>query len=202
MRHAIALRGPTCGELRLRAIGEHGEGGVGLRPSGASVGPFFGECVPGSLDTAFGLGQLRQRIRDVFQLWRGSILDLQWFAPALRQDAGGLPASREFAADGATQLFEFRDGGIIFPRSIHGTGRPARGHEDRAERVVVPLRNSLQFVIVTTGAGDGGGKEDLGESINFVVHHFLMDAVRIETAAVAVLAEMVKHRADEALVDL
>ena len=29
-----------------------------------------------------------------------------------------------------------------------------------------------------------------------------MDAVRIETAAVAVLAEMVKHRADEALVDL
>ena len=56
-------------------------------------------------------------------------------------------------------------------------------------------------MIMAASAGDRGGQKSLSEGINFVVQHFLMDAIKLRTVAVAFLTHLVEHRADQRFVD-
>jgi hypothetical protein len=109
------------------------------------------------------------------------------------------PGSTEFRANLVPQAAEFRDGGGMFFRRVDGAGRPAGRHEDAGQRVVVGLGDRIEFMIVAASTGDGHSQKGLGEGVDLVVDHFLVDAVEVETRPMTVFAHVVEHRPDETL---
>ena len=97
---------------------------------------------------------------------------------------------------------EFLDDVFIPIGEIQGVGPPARAHEDAGQCVVVRLGDGVQLVVVAARAGHGHGLKRLGEGVDLVVHHLLVDAVEHHAVPVTLLAHHVEHGTDERLVDL
>ena len=54
-----------------------------------------------------------------------------------------------------TQPLQFPDRRGVFLRSVNRTRCPARRHEHPGQRIVILLRNGIEFVIVASSTGDG-----------------------------------------------
>ena len=159
--HAVAIGDPACGNLRLREIGELLKRLIRFDTSRSRGGPLAGQCGPCRLDVPFGFEQLDQRIADVIESrrWR-RVGHVERCSPSGRREFDGRPLLGHVVANETTQFLEPGDRRVILARSIRRSADPAGRHEHRAERVVVSLRDRLQFVIVTFGTRHRRGEKD------------------------------------------
>ena len=158
--YTIAIGDPARRDPRLREIRELLKGGVRLHASCSCGGPLAGQCGPCCLDVPLGFKQLDQRVADVIESRLRRIGHVERCAPSERREFDDRPLPRHVVANQLTQFFEPGDRGVILARCIRRSADPAGRHEHRAQRVVIPLRDCLQFVIVALGAGHRRGEKD------------------------------------------
>ena len=210
--HPLPFRDPARRQPRPGEVNQRRKTGIGLVAHGAGGLPLRGGCLPAGRDRYARVGpwlggrleQLGQGITDVvdrcgFCPIGIGLETLPERGPQERQRLAA-PGGGKARLDLATEALEFGDRRCIDARKGDVARRPPRRHEHPRQRVIVFLRNRIELVIVAAGTAHGHRQKGLGEGIDLVVDHLLMDAVEIEAAAVAVLAEMKEHRSDQARV--
>ena len=199
--HAFPLHHPSRRQCRLREIGQDGVGLVGIDSGIAMSLRFRGQSVPGRLDVGPGFRQSRERVVHIPQYWFLRCRHLRCWLPGCGSDLHPSPDLGQLITNGSSQFLESGHRSCVLLRGIGGSTPPARRHEHRSESVVIFLRDRFEFMVMTAGTGDRRCQEDLGKGVDLVVHHFLMNTIELQAAAVAMLSHMVKHRPDDALVN-
>ena len=139
-----------------------------------------------------------QRMFDRQDCLRGTLIG-QLFPG--RRHLRRLPPPADLRAQLRFQFAQVRDRLAIPLRRVERVGHPPGAHEHTRQRVIIPLRDGVELVIVALGAGDGRRLEGAGEGVDLVVQHLLVDAVEHSAVAVTVFAELEEHRADQRFVD-
>ena len=210
MLQTRSFHDPAGGEIAALEISQHGKGFVG----GKTDGTFLLPCRTESGGVGIGDEQLMNGIGHRLKGRRFFLLRIPCECLAPCRILFGIrkfrfeicrsfsPKRCQLGANSGAEFFQLGNFLVVASRRIGHSRGPAGRHKHAGERVVVALRDGVELVIVAAGAGNGKPEEGLAERVNFVVHHLLMDAVELKAIAVAMLAQMHEHRADDALVEL
>ena len=78
----------------------------------------------------------------------------------------------------------------------------SRATKDAEQAVVITCRDGVLFVVVATGAGDGGCLEGFGEGVELVVDDVVADHSELDATIMVDLAKPIKRGADQRLIEL
>ena len=206
--HPLPFCAPARGQARLGGVNKPREAGIGLLPHRTGRLPLCGNRLPGFRDRHTGVGiwlgggfeELGQGIAHVVD--RRRLHPLRIGPEAIPQrnaqdrERFAAPGGSEARLDLAAEALERGDRRSVDFGKGDVARRPPRRHEHPGQRVIVFLRDRIELVIMAAGTAHRHRQKRFGEGVDLVVDHLLVDAVEVEAAAVAVLAEMKEHRPD------